>query len=44
MKITKECDACHKIRKLYYFSVVVDGGYVAYCKEDAIKMGYIVRG
>jgi hypothetical protein len=41
MPTRKKCDACHNRRKLYFFKNVVDSGYVALCKKDAVKRGYL---
>lgn len=40
MKTTLKCDACHQQKELLFFKTI-DDGYVAYCKDDAIKFGYI---
>lgn len=40
MKITRTCDACRKRRKLYFFRTF-GGGYVAYCRDCAVRLGYL---
>jgi hypothetical protein len=40
MTTTTKCDRCHEEKELFFFPVLM-GGYVAYCREDAVKMGYI---